>query len=64
LRVNPLAAKFCTKTKTKTKTKPKTKRTTFLGRMCYWIKKKETNSKFVSMNNMPHDKSIPGSRHK
>jgi len=53
LRVNPLAAKFCTKTKTKTKTKPKTKRTTFLGRMCYWIKKKETNSKFVSMNNMP-----------
>jgi hypothetical protein len=27
--VNPLAAKFCTKTKTKTKTKPKTKRTTF-----------------------------------
>ena len=64
--MNPLAAKFCTKTKTKTNTK--TKRTTFLGRVCYWIKKKkkkkETNSKFVSMNNMIHDKSIPGSRHK
>ncbi len=32
-RVSPLATKFCTKTKTK--------RTTFLGRVCHWIKKKK-----------------------
>ena len=55
LRVSPLKIKFCTKTKTK--------RTTFLGRVCHWIEE-EGNSKFVSMNNMLHEKSILGSRHK
>ena len=35
LRVSPLAIKFCTKTK----------RTTFLGRVCHWIKKKKKKKK-------------------
>ena len=52
LRVSPLEIKFCTKTKTK--------RTRLLGRVCHWI---EGNSKFVSMINMLHEKSILGSGH-